>query len=79
MWTDGWMEKDTEIDMVKLTVAFCSFVSAHRKTIDHNGVNQLLYVLFAFILLWLQKAIPCMVRTTFPIVSSFLSTVVFLN
>lgn len=60
MWTDGWMggETETEADTMKLIVAFCSFVNAHKKNIDHNGVNQLSYVLFAFIILWLQEAVP---------------------
>ena len=73
------MDGETETDMVKIIVVFCSFLNTHKKTIDHNGVNQLFYMLFAFIILWLQKAIPCMVRMTLPIASSFPSTLVFLN
>jgi len=75
---DGWRNRDRDRHD-ELIVAFCGFVNAHKKNVDHNGVNQLSCVLFAFIILWLLEAVPCMVRMTLSIASSFLSTVVFLN
>ena len=72
-------ETETETDTVKLIVAFCGFVNAHKKNVNHGSVNQLSFVLFAFIILRLLEAVPCMVRMTLSIASSFLSTVVFLN
>ena len=57
-------ERQRQTDTMKLIVAFCGFVSARKKNVDHSGVNQLSYVLFAFIILWLLEAVPCMVRMT---------------